>query len=83
MERNDIEKDIQRIFKEKDIWYEWGVGLDGTVEIEVCWGDWKHDHLYLDHVMRENGYGLAGEMVTESDGSDAYSSVHRYRRMEK
>ena len=78
MERKDIEKDIQRIFKEKDMWYEWGVCLDGTVEIEVCWGDWKHDHLYLDHVMKENGYGLRGERVTESNGSDAYSAIHTY-----
>lgn len=78
MERNYIEKDIQRIFKENEMWYEWGVGLDGTVEISVEWGDWKHDHLCLDHVMKENGYGLRGEKVTDIDGSDAYSSIHTY-----
>ena len=82
MERNDIEKDIQRIFKENERWYEWDVCLDGTVEISVEWGDWKHDHLYLNHVMKENGYIPRGEEVTEEDGSDAYSAVHIFLKCE-
>ena len=40
------------------------------VEIEIGWGDWKHDHLYCDHIMKENGYTLINEVVTEEDGSD-------------
>ena len=78
MERNDIEKDIQRIFKENKMWYDWDVDFDGSVEINVEWGDWKHDHLHLNHVMKENGYILMGEKVTEEDGSDSYSAVHTY-----
>jgi hypothetical protein len=82
MERNDIEKDIQRIFKENKMWHDWDVNLDGSVEISVDWGDWKHDHLYLNHVMRENGYILMGEEVTEEDGGDAYSAVHTFLKYE-
>lgn len=82
MERKDIEKDIQRILNENDMWYEWDVDSKGTVEIDVEWGDWKHDHLYLDHVMRENGYIFTGEEVTEEDGSDTYSSVHTFLKRE-
>lgn len=82
MERKDIEKDIQRIFKENKIWHDWDVSLDGSVWVSVDWGDWKHDHLYLDHVMRENGYILMCKEVTEEDGSDAYSAVHTFLKYE-
>jgi len=82
MERKDIEKDIQRIFKENKMWYDWDVNLDGSVEISVDWGDWKHDHLYLNYIMKENGYALISEVVTEEDGSDAYSSVHTFLKRE-
>jgi hypothetical protein len=79
MERKDIEKDIQRIFKENEMWYDWDVDFfDNTVEINVELGDWKHDHLCLDHVMKENGYILIDKKVTEEDGSDAYSAVHTF-----
>ena len=82
MERKDIEKDIQRIFKENKIWHDWDVSLDGSVEISVDCGDWKHDHLYLDHMMMENGYILVAKEVTEEDGGDAYSAVHTFLKYE-
>lgn len=82
MERKDIEKDIQRIFKENEMWYDWDVNLDGSVEIYVDWGDWKHDHLYLNYIMKENGYLFTGEEVTEEDGSDAYSATHTFLKSE-
>ena len=52
---------------------------------EVTWGDWKHDHLRLEWLVREfaekNGYtrfiGNSVE-VTEEDGSDTYSANHRF-----
>jgi hypothetical protein len=78
MERIEIDNDIQRIFKENEMWYEWSVDFDGTVEINVEWGDWKHDHLRLKYIMKENGYCPIDENVTEEDGSDAYSAVHTF-----
>ena len=44
--------------------------------VEVSWGDWKHEHGWLDSLMGHIGYELLQENVTEEDGSDCYSSVH-------
>lgn len=51
-------------------------------------GDWKHDHLYLDCIIRdelEKKYSWMGysamtysEVVTEEDGSDYYTADHSY-----
>ena len=49
---------------------------DGTIEIIVLWGDWKHSHGYLKHLMSELGYESIGQEVTEEDGSDCYSATH-------
>ncbi len=72
------EKDIKRIFKENDCYYDWDINPDGTIEVSVEWGDWKHDHLFLNYIMRENHYCLIDEDVTEEDGDDAYSSIHTF-----
>ena len=48
--------------------------------IDISWGDWKHDHLRVDHLMEENFiFSDCWEDVTEEDGSDCYSATHRYR----
>lgn len=52
---------------------------DGYAEIQVNWGDWKHSHLRLDYLMKQAFDVLHNtEEVTESDGSDTYSAIHRY-----
>lgn len=48
------------------------------VEVEISWGDWKHEHLRCDYLMKELGYLEIGEELTEEDGSDCYSAIHRY-----
>lgn len=48
------------------------------ITVGVSWGDWKHSHNYLDYVMRQQGFLLLRERVTESDGSDCYSSEHAF-----
>ena len=53
---------------------------DGTVEVEISWGDWKHDHAYCDHLMAYIGYKSDDEQVTEENGSDTYSSIHFYSK---
>lgn len=52
---------------------------DGTIEVSIEWGDWKHDHIYCDKLMKEQGYVLEGEYETDEDGSDCYSSNHQYK----
>ena len=46
------------------------------VKVSVEWGDWKHSHLRLDHLLKSQGFLLLKEDVTEEDGSDCYSSEH-------
>lgn len=54
--------------------------LEEQVEISVTWGDWKHSHIFLDNIMRNLGYRLIDEQITETDNSDCYSSVHIYKK---
>ena len=74
------EQDIKRIFKENECYYDWSIdSFDGTIEINVEWGDWKHDHLFLKHIMWKNHYRQTNEVVTEEDGSDTYSAIHYFK----
>lgn len=41
-------------------------------------GDWKHDHLYVDHLMQDMGYTLVSEKSVGSSGDDCYESEHTY-----
>ena len=52
---------------------------DGTIEVGIEWGDWKHDHEYCDELMQENNYELIGEYEIDENGSDCYSSIHQYK----
>lgn len=47
-------------------------------EINIEWGDWKHDHAYCDYLMGQIGYSCVESRLTEEDGSDTYSAIHRY-----
>ena len=52
-----------------------------TIMVEVIWGDWKHDHLYIESIFRDVfkklniKYG-EDEQVIEENGSDSYSADH-------
>lgn len=49
-----------------------------VIQVAISWGDWKHDHLWCDHLMGYLGYTKIGEQLTEEDGSDCYSAIHNY-----
>lgn len=53
---------------------------DDVVSVSVEWGDWKHSHGFLDYLMKQLGFTLFKERVTEEDGSDTYSSIHYYSK---
>ena len=78
-----IEDIINKIYEDNDIWYEFSCISRNEVAINVEWGDWKHDHGYIDYLMEENGFINLGECVTEENGSDCYSSIHFYRKIKK
>ena len=54
--------------------------LDGKILcVEINWGDWKHDHLRCDWLIKENfNVVFNSTEITEEDGSDTYSAIHRY-----
>ena len=52
---------------------------EDKIAIEICWGDWKHEHLRLDYLMEENfDLKRIESIATEEDGSDCYSAIHYY-----
>ena len=51
------------------------------VDVNIEWGDWKHDHILCDELMKEKGRELESESVSEENGSDCYSSTHTYKRV--
>lgn len=50
------------------------------VDVNIEWGDWRHDHEYCDYLMKQRGWELDSESVSDEDGSDCYSSTHTYKR---
>lgn len=77
-------KEIYSVLNEKLLFpdlYEEKVGNEVMLAAHIEWGDWKHDHIYLDHVMGELGFSVYKVTVTdENDGSDCYSALHLYRK---
>lgn len=73
-------EDIKRIFKENNLHYDWDISPnDGTIEVYIDWGDWKHDHICLKYIMWKNHYRQIDEIVTEEDETDAYSATHYFK----
>ena len=78
--QDSVSKDMASIFKKYKVAYEWYL-VGNDIRISIEWGDWKHDHYLIDYAMKEKGYTKVGETMTEEDGSDCYSSVHRYIKL--
>ena len=71
-----LEDKIYNIFKENELSYDYSV-IGDNVEIEVYWGDWKHDHLRLKHIMSNNGFMCMNEHITDSD-EDCYDAEYTF-----
>jgi hypothetical protein len=71
-------KKLQEVGLYPDLWEE-RVNNEVMLVANVEWGDWKHEHHYLDHIMGEMGFSVYKVDVTETDGSDCYSALHYYR----
>ena len=57
--------------------------FEDYLEIHIHNGDWRHDHLdtrlaVLEVIQEMPEYRDWRETVTESDGSDTYSAIHRF-----
>lgn len=72
--------DINRIFKENNLYYAYGIlDTDELVGITIEDGDWKHDHIRLNHIMLKNNYKLIKEEEIGTSDEDSYSSTHYFK----
>lgn len=79
MTKKDLTTMAKALFKKDAVCYDFSATSETDIEITVKWGDWKHEHLYIEHVMKSNGFIQIDERTTEEDGSDCYSAVHTFR----
>ena len=77
-----VTEDIKNIFKSYSFPFDWYIEGDGeVVVVSVEDGDWKHDHIALDNVMRANGFKLIDVEKCDDDTSDdCYSAVYRFKK---
>ena len=73
-------QELYKALREKDLYPDLSELDNGVIVASIEWGDWKHDHRYLDVVMSEFGYTLVGVDITEEDGSDSYSADRIYMK---
>ena len=73
-----IEEKIYKLMKENKIYGDTVDVTENYIAIEISWGDWKHEHLFFDWLMRDNIPELKEikSFITEEDGSDCYSAIH-------
>ena len=71
---------IYQYLADNEIYAEVSDAPDGTVTVDISWGDWKHEHLWCRDLMGYIGYEKIDERVTEENGDDAYSAIHTYRK---
>ena len=69
-----------KLMKDNNLYYEIVDYAENMIAVEITWGDWKHDHLRLEWLVRENmpEVKYINSYTTEDDGSDCYSAIHRF-----
>ncbi len=72
---------VGNLLREHNLWYEYGTtGNPNEVYIFVECGDWKHDHLYLQHLMKENGFTILDKRAEPSD-DDCYTAEYTFAKL--
>lgn len=69
---------LQKYLNENDLYYTDLYETENTFVILIEWGDWKHEHLYLNHLMNKLGLKYKNCVVTDENGSDCYSAEYEY-----
>lgn len=80
---NDSYKGDEQLHKylyDNDVYAEVYTNSAGEVEVDIEWGDWKHEHGWCVTLMGYLGYVQDDEQVTEEDGSDCYSARHYFTK---
>lgn len=52
-------------------------GLNCVIEVDVD-GDWKHDHLAVKEIMKENGCSQLSQKEIGESYDDSYHALHYY-----
>lgn len=77
----ELEAKIRDIFSAEELTYDYWVRPNSEIIVTVDRGDWKHDHIYLDHVMYQHGFDcVANEQFGPPTYDDSYSSTHVFRK---
>ena len=74
------DEQIYHYLQDNGIYGEVYTNSEGEVEVEIDWGDWKHDHGWCATLMGYLGYVQDDVVVTEDNGSDCYSARHYYAK---
>lgn len=79
MTREEIITQANKKFQEYKIWAEAEPHcvLDIVIKVDVD-GDWKHDHLATEQIMKELGCALLGKEMVEESQDDSYHAIHHY-----
>lgn len=73
-------EDINRIFKENNLYYDYFIlSNNEMIGIIIEDGDWKHDHLRLNYIMSKNNYIFIKENEIGTSDDDSYSSTHYFK----
>ena len=77
---NNRAEKVYNLMKENHLHGEIIEEMENKIAVEICWGDWKHDHLRLKWLMEETFKDLkkVDSYTTEEDGSDCYSAIHYF-----
>ena len=75
---------VNKYLSDNGIWPDevWDNDKD-SFGVKIEWGDWKHDHGWCDDLMEYLGYCCGDVVVTEENGSDCYSAIHYYYKVEE
>lgn len=81
--KDDVLAKVEDIFQSNNMHYEyfWSPSR-GCVVVDIDGGDWKHDHLALEHLMDRNGFLLQDtEKYGGSSDGDWYSARYYFKPM--
>ena len=80
--RNKMMHEIEKVLNEENFYFSDFCSFHDlpVVGVLIERGDWKHDHLRCDLILKDKGFVLMSEHVTFNDGSDVYSSIHYFSK---
>ena len=68
--RQDHYEKVQTILRNGELYGEVQTTADGKITVDIEWGDWKHEHVYLRYLMEQKGFIQTDEKITEENSND-------------